>query len=97
MRAASAATNRPTTSKRRREFPAQGVRRTERPPLRAGATPPHNDLQSYHVTLEVNGLKAVPLRCATLRSGDLPGPDVGGEEVVAHGAHRQSFFLESLR
>ena len=26
--------------------------------------PPHNDLRSCHVTLDVNGLAAVPLRCA---------------------------------
>ena len=47
-----------------RQLPARRARRTERPRLRAGATPPHNALQSYHVTREVNGLAAVPLRCA---------------------------------
>lgn len=44
----------------RRQLSAREARRVERPPLRAGATPPHNALSSCHVTLAVNGLRPFP-------------------------------------
>ena len=48
-----------------------------------GRNPPRNVRAGCHVTLAVNGLTAVSLRSAPLRSGDRQGPDVAEEAVVA--------------
>jgi hypothetical protein len=67
-----------------RTAPGALTRRTERPPLRAGATPPHNALRSCHVTWLSTAWRPFPSAPrGALRSGDRPGPDVAKTKVVA--------------